>query len=676
MSMERCILLIIKTMDKKSIIGLILIFGIFVGYMFWVAPSKEEMAERQRIYDSTMAANLEAQRVADSIEAAKARQDSLLMAGDSAATYAAMDEAFGAHRRVQDMGVFNSAAERNSYGFRVRNERMDLFFNTRGAMVNEVILKDYRTYDSNDLVLITPSKDNMNLVFSTEDNRVVNTKDLTFTAYIEGQEVLPETLVLEGDDSLAISFRAEVEDSVNHGYLEFLYTIHGDSYEVGFDINFVGLEKVVRNTPYMDFQWQNRMLRQEKVNSGSRGKSNRNSDRERYYSSIYYKAPSDKSPDNLAMGQDKQKQVKTNLEWVAFKDQYFAAILNAEGSVPFENADIEVRTNKRDTARNYLTDMRAVIGIPYEQGNPHMHMGFYYGPTKLRDLRAMHRGYDRMLPLGWTIISKSISRWLIVPVFNLLEGFNWNYGIIIIVFTLLIRLVLLPLVFKSYQGGAIMRILKPEMDALNKKYPAQEQAMQKQQAMMALQKKAGYSPVAGCLPVLIQMPFLTAMFMFFPIAIELRQKPFLWCSDLSNYDSILDFGFNIPLYGDHISLFCLLMFGMQFFYTWYTMKQQAGTQSMPGMKFMMYFMPFLMLFIFNSQSAGLNLYYLVSLTFTMCTMMLIRRFTSEKKVRARMAAYDLKHQKDNGKKKKSSFAQRLEEMQKMAEQMQKEQKKR
>ena len=659
-------------MDKKSIIGLVLIFGIFVGYMFWVAPSKEEIAERQRIYDSTMAANLEAQRIEDSIAAEKARQDSLFMAGDSAATYAAMDKAFGMHRRVQDMGVFNAAAERPSSGFRVRNERMDLFFNTRGAQVDEVVLKDYLTYDSNQLVLITPSDDNMNLVFSTEDNRVVNTKDLTFNAYIDGQEVLPETMVIEGDDSMQVSMRAEV-DSI--GYLEFLYTIRGDSYEVGFDINFVGLDKVVRNTPYMDFQWQNRMLRQEKVNSGSRGKSNRNSDRERYYSSIYYKAPTDKNPDNLSMGQDKQKQVKTELDWVAFKDQYFAAIINAEGGIPFENADLAVATDKRDTSASYLTDMSAVIGLPYDREHPQMNLSFYYGPTKLRDLRAMHRGYDRMLPLGWTIISKSISRYLIVPVFNVLERFNWNYGIIIIVFTLLIRLVLLPLVFKSYQGGAIMRILKPEMDALNKKYPAQEQAMQKQQAMMALQKKAGYSPMAGCLPVLIQMPFLTAMFMFFPIAIELRQKPFLWCPDLSNYDSILDFGFNVPLYGDHISLFCLLMFGMQFFYTWYTMRQQAGTQSMPGMKFMMYFMPFMMLFIFNSQSAGLNLYYLVSLTFTMCTMMLIRRFTSEKKVRARMAAYDAKHAKDSGKgKKKSSFAKRLEELQRQAEQMQKQQK--
>ena len=660
-------------MDKKSIIGLVLIFAIFVGYMFWVAPSKEEMAERQRMYDSTMQANLEAQRIEDSIAAEKARLDSLAASGDTTLVQ-------GAVRKVQDMGAFNAATQGEVRSFTMSNHLMTVEFNTLGARVDRVVLTDYLTYDSSELVLITPSEDNMNLVFSTEDNRVINTKDLVFVPYLGDTDrpvynsLIDNELALDLEEVLRVRFRAEIDDSANHGYLEFAYTMHGDSYEVDFDINFVGLSGVVRNTPYMDFQWQNRMLRQEKVNSGSRGKSNRNSDRERYYSSIYYKGPKEKNPNNVGMGQDKQKQVKTTLDWVAFKDQYFAAILNSEGGVPFENADLAVMTDKRDSAANYLTDMDAVIGLPYDANTGKMQMSWYYGPTKLRDLRKMHRGYDRMLPLGWTIISKSISRYLIIPVFNFLERFGWNYGIIIIVFTLLIRLVLLPLVFKSYQGGAIMRILKPEMDALNKKYPAQEQAMQKQQAMMALQKKAGYSPMAGCLPVLIQMPFLTAMFMFFPIAIELRQKSFLWCPDLSNYDSILDFGFNIPLYGDHISLFCLLMFGVQFFYTWYTMQQQAGTQSMPGMKFMMYFMPFMMLFIFNSQSAGLNLYYLISISFTMVVMILIRRFTSEKKVRARMAAYDAKHSGKNAKPKKSSFQQRLEQLQKQAEQMQKQQK--
>ncbi len=664
-------------MDKKSIIGFILIFGIFVGYMFWVAPSKEEIAERQRVYDSTMQADLEAQRIADSIAAEQTRLDSMVASGDTSVR--------SVHRRVQDMGAFNAATEGEVRTIRIANNRLTVEFNTQGARVDRVVLADYLTYDSNELVLITPSEDNMNLVFSTNDNRVVNTKDLVFTPYIDNQPATDEAIeggtlsISETDDETAstvVSFRAELDDSVGHSYLEFAYTLHSNSYEVDFDINFVGLEQLVRETPYMDFLWQNRMLRQEKVNSGSRGKSNRNSDRERYYTDIFFKDAGAKKVDNLRIGQDRAKQAKTDLEWVAFKQQYFAAIFNAGNDNPFKNADMEVHTDRTETSSNYLTDMRALVGIPYDKDHPTMHGGFYYGPTKMRDLRAMHRGYDKLIqPLGWTIISKSISRWIIIPTFNFLERFFSNYGIIIIVFTLLIRLVLLPVMYKSYEGGAIMRILKPEMDVLNKKYPNPEQAMQKQQEMMALQKRAGYSPMAGCLPILIQMPFLTAMFMFYPIAIELRQKPFLWCDDLSTYDSILDFGFNIPLYGDHISLFCLLMFGMQFFYTWYTMRQQSGQQSMPGMKFMMYFMPFMMLFIFNSQSAALNLYYLVSLTFTMCTMMLIRHFTSEKKVRAHMSAYDAKHAKNGkNKKKKSNFQRRLEEMQKMAEQMQKEQK--
>ena len=653
-------------MDKKSIIGLILIFGIFVGYMWWVSPSKEEMAERQRVHDSLVQVYNDSVRVADSLAALQASSDSLAASGDSSAL----------QEQKADLGIFNAAAQGESSLIAISNERMSIQLNTQGAMVNQVMLKDYLTYDSNDLIIITPADDNMNLVFSTEDNRVINTKDLVFKPYIGSTPWNGEALSVEGDDSVCVNMRAEVKDSLADGYLEFAYTVHGNSYEVDFNITFNGLSKVVRNTNYLDLVWKNRMNRQEKVSSSDRGKGTRNSDRERFYSSIYHKSPSEKSVDHLSTGRDDKDQVKTNLEWIAFKQQYFAAILNANGT-PFQNADLEVSTDKSDTARNYLTDMKATIGLPYSPANQTLRLGFYFGPTKYRDLRAMDRGYEKMLPLGWTVISKSVSRWLIIPTFNLFENFILNYGIIVIVFTLLLRLVLFPLTFKSYQGSAIMRILKPEMDALNKKFPQPEQAMQKQQQMMALQKKAGYSPMAGCLPILLQMPVWTAMFMFYPIAIELRQKPFLWCDDLSTYDSILDFGFNIPLYGDHVSLFCLLMFVVQFFYTWYTMKSQQMQASMPGMKYMMYFMPFMLLFIFNSQSAALCLYQFISISFTMVSMILIRRFTSEKKVRARMEAYDRKHAAGKGKPaKKSKFAKRLEEMQKMAEQMQKEKNKR
>lgn len=647
-------------MDKKSIIGLILIFGIFVGYMAWVSPSAEER-EKMRVEDSVRRAQAaEEQRLKDSIAATTA-MDSTGIAADSAT---ADSMALSA---IADMGIFQGLVATEGQTLTVGTERMTVELNTLGAQINKVTLKDYQTYNKQPLVLITPGTDNLSYTFSVAD-RTVQTQHLSFTPYVNGKPWDGNALNLKANDSTIVAMRADISGAVDSSatagksYLEFAYTFHGDSYEVDFDIRFVGLDNVVHFNERTDLVWKNRMLRQEKHREGTRS--------ERTYTSIYFKPPTD-DVDHLSDGKDGNKDLKTKLDWVAFKQQYFCAILSAK-SHPFENAIFNVHTDAQEKTPEYLTDMESTMGV--DMRGKSMSMCYYFGPTKYRDLRAFDRDFDKMLPLGWTFISKNISRWLIIPAFNFLEQFNWNYGIIIIVFTLLIRLILLPLVFKSYRGGAIMRILKPEMDALNQRFPKKEQAMQKQQAMMALQKSAGYSPMAGCLPVLLQMPFLTAMFMFFPQAIELRQKGFLWCDDLSTYDSILNFGFNIPLYGDHVSLFCLMMFGMQFFYTWYTMKQQAGSQTMPGMKFMMYFMPFMMLFIFNSQSAGLNLYYLVSLTFTMTTMILIRKFTSEKKVRARMAAY-AKNAMNGKPKKKSRFQQRLEEMQKQAEAMQKQREK-
>lgn len=662
-----------KDMNKNSIVGLVLIFAIFVGYMWWVAPSKEEIAERQRVNDSIRAAYMDSVAYADSVAAVKAHLDSLAMQGDTSA-----QRLLQRHQRG-DMGMFNASAFGDTVNVTVKNERMAVTFTNMGAQVREVVLNEYTTYDSLPLQLISPADDNMNLIFSTEDTRVINTKDLVFVPYREyGGKLMrigtDSVYQIASNEAIDLHFRAYVGDSNGTSmdkYVEFHYVVGGDEYDVNFEINFHGLKNVVRATDYMDFEWHNRMNRQEKVDAGSRGSRNRQKDPEKFYSSIYYKADDD--VDEVGRGRDGEKNVKTRVEWVAFKQQFFAAILVADST--FENAYLKQEAAKDVKDPHYLCDMSSTIGLTYDnERDCSMGMHFYFGPTKYRDLRAMHRGFEKMLPLGWWIFSKFVSRYLIIPVFNFLETFNWNYGIIIIVFTILLRLVLFPLTFKSYQGSAIMRILKPEMEALNKKYPNPEQALQKQQEMSKLQKKAGYSPVAGCLPVLLQMPILTAMFMFYPVAIELRQKPFLWCQDLSTYDSILDLGFNIPLYGDHVSLFCLLMFGMQFFYTWYTMRGQQAQANMPGMKFMMYFMPFMMLFMFNSMAAGLNLYYFCSLTITMLQMVLIRRFTSEKKVRARMAAYDNKHK--NTPQKKSSFQKRLEQMQRMTEEMQKQQNRR
>lgn len=666
-------------MNKRSIIGIVLIMGIFVGYTWWIAPSKEELAERQRVQDSIRQAYMDSVAYAEQLAAEQAHLDSLAAAGDSAAMQLKQMSMRG------DMGAFNASAFGDTVMVDVKNNVMDLNITNMGAQVREVVLSGFTTYDSLPLQLITPADDNMNMVFSTEDNHVVNTRDLVFKPYREmGGKLEPivasTTINVEGEDSLVLRYRAYVGDSNGvdqQRYIEFVYGVTADGYDVNFDVNFRGLTKVISATPYIDFEWHNRMNRQEKVDASSRGSRNRNKDPEKFYSSIYFK--SGKDVDEVGRGRDANKTVNTAMDWVAFKQQYFCAILMSDST--FENASMDQNTAKDVDDPRYLCDMSTTIGLAYnEKSDCTMPMSFYFGPTKYRSLRSMDRGFEKMLPLGWWVFSKFVSRVLIIPTFKFLEGFIINYGIIIIVFTFLLRLVLFPLTFKSYQGSAIMRILKPEMDLLNKKYPNPEQAMAKQREMSLLQKKAGYNPMMGCLPVLLQMPILTAMFMFYPQAIELRQKGFLWCDDLSTYDSILDLPFNIPLYGDHISLFCLLMFGMQFFYTWYTMRGQQAQAGMPGMKFMMYFMPFMMLFMFNSMAAGLNLYYFFSLSLTMLQMVLIRKFTSEKKVRARMMAYEAKMQaqaKKGGKNgngaKKSKLQQRLEAYQKMMEEMQKQQ---
>ena len=409
-------------MNKQSIIGLILIFAIFMGYMWWVAPSEEERAEMQRQHDSIVAAYTDSVAQAEALAAEMAHLDSLAKAGDSNALQQLN------LKQHPDMGAFNASTLGDSLSIHITNQVMSLSISNVGAQVEEVILSKYTTFDSMPLQLITPAEDNMNLVFSTEDNRIVNTRDLVFTPYINRQNQLTpitgdsDLSVAEGD-SLTIAFRAYVGDSNGsnkNSYLEFIYTV-GDNYNVDFDINFHGLTQVVRNTPYMDFEWHNKMNRQEKVDASARGSKNRNKDPEKFNSNVYFKPVKD-DVDQLKLSRDDNKQVKTAIEWVAFKQQFFCAILVADNS--FENADLTTSTAKSDDPR-YLCDMSSTIGLTYDnEKDCTMGMSFYFGPTKYKDLRAMHRGFEKMLPLGYWIFSKFVSRFLIIPVFNFLETFR------------------------------------------------------------------------------------------------------------------------------------------------------------------------------------------------------------------------------------------------------------
>ena len=669
-------------MDKKSIVGLALIFLIFLGYMFWIKPSDEELAARRRQDSINYVERLRADSMAVAESNMRKAQDSLLQAAMSDTTIKDSTGAAFASAIKANTGRFAVNATNPRVNVHVQNSLFCVDMQSLGASVQKVILDNYLTFDSMPLEIVTPDANNMDIVFVDSHNDVVNTKMIPFAVFCNGEQLSSDAeLTVPENDSLIVSFRAyaTANDSSaldKDAYLEFRYVFYPDLYEIDFDVNFHKINDCISMSPNMSLTWKNRLNRQEQFDKSQKGRnSSRNKDSERFYTTLYYKNVEDNA-DCLKDGRDDTKQITTPIDWVAYKQQFFCAILMSEDG--FRNAQqLEVSTDRGNEDDNYLCDMSSMLGVDYDATveDYTLDMRLYYGPNKYRLLRDMDRGFERILPLGWGFfLTQWVSRFAIIPVFNFLEQFNWNYGIIIIVLTILLKLVLSPLTWPSYKTGAVMRHLKPEMEAINKKFPKQEQAMQKQQAMTALQKKAGINPMAGCLPMLIQFPILIAMYRFYPASIELRQKDFLWCNDLSSYDSILNLPFNIPLYGDHISLFCLLMFGMQFFYTIYTMKQQQSQASMPGMKFMMYFMPFMMLFIFNSQSAALNIYYFFNLLLSMIQMFGIRAIMTEDKVRKHMARVE--SQSKNKPQKKSKFQQRLEEMQRMSEEMQKKQNKR
>jgi YidC/Oxa1 family membrane protein insertase len=399
------------------------------------------------------------------------------------------------------------------------------------------------------------------------------------------------------------------------------------------------------NAKEMVINWDARLMRQEK-----------NLDNEKLNTSIHFRH-SDGEVDYLNERKDDSQNINTRLKWVSFKQQFFAATIIADDL--FQNAElVKVREPEKET--KYLEQMDAVLSLDF---NPNVDktlgMRFYFGPNKYNILRAYKLDLERQIPLGWSFfLMQWINRFAVIPVFNYLEGFDINYGIIILILTVLLKIVLSPIAYKTYLSSAKMRLLKPEIDEIGAKFTKKDDAMKKQQATMALYKKAGVNPMAGCVPMLLQFPILLAMFRFFPASIELRQESFLWATDLSSYDSILDLPFNIPFYGDHVSLFTLLMTISTIIYTKMNNDMMSTGNQMPGMKTMMYLMPIMFLGFFNSYSAGLSYYYLLANLFTFAQMFLIRRFVNEEKLHARI--------QENKKKpvKKSNFQKRLEELQK------------
>ena len=399
----------------------------------------------------------------------------------------------------------------------------------------------------------------------------------------------------------------------------------------------------------MDISWSDALHAQEKSLTN-----------ERNVTTIYYR-DGDEDVDYLSERKDDEEELTTSVKWISFKQQFFSTSLIAKDR--FASAELKTNTREIDDA-HYLKTLQAEMSIEFNpQSNKGIAFDLYMGPNKYRTLRKLDLDLERQIPLGWSFAPLAwINRGAVIPVFNWLESYGMSYGIIILVLTIMLKIVLLPIAFRTYKSSAKMRVLKPEIDEIGKKFPKKEDSMKKQQATMALYKKAGVSPMAGCVPMLLQFPILIAMFRFFPASIELRQQGFLWADDLSSYDSIVDLGFNIPFYGDHVSLFTLLMTISTIIYTRINNQMMASSNQMPGMKTVMYIMPIMFLGFFNSYASGLSYYYLLANLITFGQMFIIRRMIDEDKLRAKIEAHKKKTPP------KSKFQQRLEEAAKQRQQ--------
>ena len=640
-------------MDKKSIIGIAVVAVLFLGFAYFNSQQQKEYLEQKAAYeayvDSVAAAARAAAPVADSLASGNGVQAEVAAAEAAAAVR---------ERQVETLGESLTAArEAEAEEFIVENDVMAVLFSTRGGQIKGVTLKDYTQYGprgkrDRKIEMMDPATARFGLSFYLKNglkNVPVNTLDYVFTA---------QPVVGEADGAKSVVMRLPVAEGA---YLEYRYLIYDTEaperdYLVDFDVRLVNMAPEMANQTQIQIDWANTTFQNEK------GFQNEN-----MYTTLSYRFPDETSIEKLGMSEGaKSKNISTQVNWVAFKQQFFSSVFIAPDNVSYANLAFDTAAPESSLLKTFTAQM----GVPYTPQTEGYDFAFYFGPNKYSILKKIGEpgGADiyleRLVPLGWGIFGW-VNRWCVIPVFDFLRNYIGSFGIIIFILVLLVKLVISPLTYKSYVSMAKMRLVKPQIDELAKKYPKPEDAMKKQQATMELYKKAGINPMGGCIPMLIQMPILIAMFRFFPASIELREQPFLWADDLSSYDSIVNLPFSIPFYGDHVSLFALLMAVSLFGYSWFNYQQTASSQpQMAGMKFMMvYMMPIMMLFWFNSYSSGLCYYYLLSNIFTIGQTLVIRRMVDDNKIHAIMQANAAKKSKG----KKSKFQQRYEELMRQQE---------
>ncbi len=634
-------------MDKKSIIGIAVVALLFFGFAYFNTQEQkkyqEEMAAWQAYQDSVALATRPVVPAADSVALTAGGQDA------EQAAEAARE------RRVAALGEYLAAArDAEEREFVVENDVMAVTFSTRGGQIRDVLLKDYTKYAPRGernipVSLMDPATARFDLSFFVKNglnNVKVNTMEYVFT---------PSAVETTADGARAVRMRLPISETAALEYEYLIYDTKAPArdYLVDFDVRLVNMAAEMANQTSIGIDWSNTSYQNE------RGFKNEN-----MYTTVAYRFPGESSIEELSMSdEERSKEITTSVNWVAFKQHYFSSVFIAPQNLSY--ADVGFTTAQPGSG--YIKDFSARMTVPYTAQTTGYDFAFYFGPNEYSILKKVGDTdaadgdlyLERLIPLGWGIFGW-INRWCVIPVFDLLRNYIPSFGIIILILAVLVRLVISPLTYKSYVSMAKMRLIKPQVDELAKKYPKQEDAMKRQQATMELYKKAGINPMGGCIPMLIQMPILIAMFRFFPASIELRGQSFLWAGDLSSYDSVLNLPFSIPFYGDHVSLFALLMALSTFGYSYYSYQQTASSQpQMAGMKFMMlYLMPLMLLFWFNDYSSGLCYYYLLSNLLTIGQTLIIRRMVDDTKIQAIMQANAAR--KSNGK--KSKFQQRYEEL--------------
>ncbi len=617
-------------MDKNTWIGFLLIAAIVIGFTWIQRPSKAELAERQRVQDSINIARItaeEAQRLSDSLQ---------LVASQTTQTEAVSPEQV--QERIQAAyGTFANAAQGEERFVTLQNEKVRLTLSTLGGRIKHAELLEYKASGDtiNPLSLFRGDESAFGLTLITSNNRILQTDNLFFTP-----------VASNASDKAIMRLQTTSEDA----WLDFVYEL-SDNYMVHLSIEPHNMQtELAQNINSLELQWRQLIPQQEQGRKFE----------ERYAQLQYMLVGGD--IEKLSESKDDNAKENARVKWIGYKDQFFSTVLIADEAF----ASSQFTSTVQSKASGYIKEYTTHTSIPFDlSGKTPTGLRFYCGPNHYHTLKAYDEGVERserlhlntLVPLGWKIVSW-INEWLVIPMFDLFTSWGLHIGIVILLMTIVIKLIILPFVFVSYKSSAKMKALKPQIDAINEKYPA-EKMQERQQATMQLYQQAGVSPMSGCLPMLFQFPVLMAMFWFLPTAIELRGKSLLWADDLSTYDAVFHWGFNIPLLGDHLSLFCLLMTVCNIGYTYITMQSQATDPNMKFMKYMMYAMPLMFLFIFNDYAAGLSYYYLVSLFFTILQTMIFRWTLNDEKMLAEIEA----NKKKKAGKPKSGFMARLEQMQ-------------